>query len=41
MVEFVEMDEKVTFLAEMEEDAADAVILINKSNVDPDDVVSF
>jgi hypothetical protein len=40
MIKLVEMDEKVTFPEQMEEDIG-PVILINKFNVNPEDVDRF
>ena len=40
MAKFVEMDEKITVLKQMEEDIG-PVILINKFNVNPEDVDRF
>ena len=37
----VEMDEQVTFVEQMDEDDTGPVILINKFNVDPDEVDEF
>jgi hypothetical protein len=41
MVKLVEMDEKVPFSAQMEENVESPVILINKFNVNPEDVDHF
>ena len=38
MIKFIEMDEKVTLSAQMEEENVGPVILINKFNVKPEDV---
>ena len=41
MAKFVEMDEKVTLKDQMEEEVSGPVILINKFNVEPEQVEKF
>ena len=41
MAKLVETDEQVTFSKQIEEDISGPVILINKFNVDPEDVSKF
>jgi heme-degrading monooxygenase HmoA len=41
MIKLVEMDEKVTFPAQMEEKVGGPVIVISKFNVNPEDVDQF
>jgi hypothetical protein len=41
MAKLIKMDEKVTLKDQMENQAAGAVVLINKFNVDSDEVEQF